>query len=131
MRVILLGVTVALAGCGADRPLRDRPEPAPATDVGTVAPKTEISSCIESSNVIDVAACPGMIGRGCAVTPRASTGELCRRLHLDLIGVLPTRAEIASRCEGKQPAEIAKALMATPAFVRRSLEMWAETLAYE
>ena len=88
-------------------------------------------ACETSDNTIDRAACPRLYASGCGAAPIAPDHELCRRMHLDLTGVAPSRAELTAVCAGKTPREIAVTLMASPLFVRHANELWAETLGYE
>jgi hypothetical protein len=90
------------------------------------------STCEGSSNVVDRAVCPRLLADGCASAELAdSATELCRRLFIDLTGAAPTRADVRATCEGNSPADIAKALMATPSYVQHAEELWAEKLAYD
>jgi hypothetical protein len=87
--------------------------------------------CTTSLNEIDKAVCPRLHATRCVAASLASPAELCRRLHVDLVGTVPTPAQIESTCAGKDARAIATALMATPDYVRQSQELWGEVLAYD
>ncbi len=106
------------------------PPAAPSSAAATDEPRPP-STCVGSDNPVDVAACPTLARARCAAAPAASTHELCRRLHVDLTGIAPTPEQIANVCAGRSPHDIAVALMATPAFVTHSKELWGETLRYD
>ncbi len=88
-------------------------------------------ACETSDNAIDHAVCPRLYASGCGAAPVAPTYELCRRMHLDLTGVVASQDELVSTCAGKTPRQIAVALMASPLFVRHAKELWGEALGYE
>ena len=56
--------------------------------------------------------------------------ELCRRLYVDLTGVLPSADEYAATCKGKKAADIVANLMATPDYVTYRKKQWADRLGY-
>src|SRR5262249_7897666 len=56
----------------------------------------------------------------------ATEGELCRRLYLDLLGTLPTPAEVASVCAAKGPGEIADVLFTDPRYVNMERRYWVQ-----
>jgi hypothetical protein len=87
--------------------------------------------CTSSTNLIDQAACPHLRAASCASPPPAPTTELCRRLYVDLVGTIPTPAEVEATCAGKDARAIATTLMATPAYVRQQQELWGEILGYD
>ncbi len=77
-----------------------------------------------SDNVIDVAIWPRIIDEAAYPLVPASDRVLCRRMALDLWGMIPTPAEYASLCEGRDPATIASAMMQDERFVAREVRMW-------
>jgi hypothetical protein len=81
-----------------------------------------------SDNIIDVAIWPRLVRDGLTGLVPASNGELCRRTSLDLIGVLPTREERASKCTGKSAREMARAFMADDRFALRQMRLWVQRL---
>ncbi len=77
-----------------------------------------------SKNPIDVAIWPRMIADGTTDLVPASTAELCRRVSLDLIGIVPTAQLEASLCTGKTPEQIVRAFLAHPRFVEVERRFW-------
>jgi hypothetical protein len=94
--------------------------PSPSPGAGTPPPPP-------SSNVIDVAIWPRLVRDHTTKITRASDTELCRRLSLDLTGAIPSPEEVAA-CAGKSPEQMARAFMATQAFVAREVRLWVQTL---
>ena len=90
-----------------------------------------LERCEKPANVIDRAVCPHLAEAGCVDAPLASPSELCRRLHIDLIGRLPTPRETAETCGSRSAREIATRLMAAPDYVRHAQAQWAARLHYE
>lgn len=88
-----------------------------------------IDACaeLELPNVVDRAACPSIQGQGITPLP-APTGELCRRLFLDLVGRVPTTAELASACDGHESAAIVDELMAQSEYDEMGRRLWADEL---
>lgn len=121
MRRALVALVVGLLACVPPGEREAEVEPSPVTG----------PQCTSSQNLVDVAVCPRLHAASCAIAPHASPAELCRRLHLDLVGSAPTPAQVEATCEGKDARAIATALMATPAYVRQSQELWGEILAYD
>jgi hypothetical protein len=80
-----------------------------------------------STNPIDVAIWPRLVHDRATQITRASDGELCRRLSLDLIGTIPSPDELAA-CAGKTPEQMARAFMNTPAFAAREVRLWIQVL---
>lgn len=56
--------------------------------------------------------------------------ELCRRLYVDLTGVLPSAEEYTANCKGKKVADMVGALMATEDYVTSRKKYWAERFGY-
>ena len=81
-----------------------------------------------SDNVIDVAIWPRMVAAGATKLAPASSGELCRRVSLDLLGAAPTSGEVAMRCTGKSALEMARAAMADPRYIAREQRLWIQHL---
>lgn len=80
-------------------------------------------------NPVDAAVCPVLWGAG--LDTRAIAGvEACRRLFLDLTGRAPTRDEVQATCDGRSWGDVARALMATDAFVELNQRRWADLLLY-
>src|SRR5690349_9550432 len=113
MRTLSLALVVGLLACA----------PPAARDTEVEPPRDTGSQCTSSKNLVDQAVCPRLRNAGCASAPLASSAELCRRLHVDLIGSAPTPAQVQSTCAGKDASAIATALMATPEYVRQSQEL--------
>ena len=65
------------------------------------------------ANVVDGLVVPLIQASGRSVTVEASEA-LCRRLALDLTGVVPTAAEVSARCIGRTPAEMVDYFMGRP-----------------
>lgn len=87
----------------------------------------EICPMLEFDNAVDEASCPEIQGRG--VEPEiADEVELCRRLHLDLVGSAPTPEEFETVCEGRSVEDIVADLMATDEYVRTGQRVWADKL---
>ncbi len=133
--VVAVAVLVAAgaSACGAPpsaEPSKSSEDPDAAAAMAT--PSVAMSTCEGSQNTVDQAACPRLRADHCAAAPLADPrAELCRRLFLDLTGVAPSQADVATTCAGRDPSDIAKALMATPAYTRHAEELWAERLAYD
>lgn len=68
----------------------------------------------------------------CRLTPieYADDAELCRRLFVDLAGVVPSRAEYEATCKGKTLEQIADDLMARESYVLTRQRLWADRFAY-
>jgi len=81
-----------------------------------------------SDNVVDVAIWPRLLRDGLTGLVPADNAELCRRMSLDLVGVVPDRAERAARCVGKNAREMARAFMADERFVERQVRLWVQRL---
>lgn len=78
------------------------------------------------TNRIDRAACPAIHGEGVAVV-LADKIELCRRLHIDLLGFSPSAAEFEENCKWSGPAEIIDDFMERPEYIRINQRDWADT----
>src|SRR5262245_4255541 len=66
--------------------------------------------------------------------PQADDANLVRRLTLDLVGRIPTVAEVKAFVESKESdrrAKLVDRLMASPAFVRHQAEQFASMLAFQ
>lgn len=116
----------------------DNPQPQPNGDLGASA-ELELPPCdgacrdycaaLNLSNPVDDAACRGLWGIGLTTQP-VHAAEACRRLHADLLGVLPSYEQVKTRCGERPYAEIVRDLLADPAFVRTQQRLWADTLRY-
>lgn len=78
------------------------------------------------TNRIDRAVCPDIHGSGVAVVLAAKV-ELCRRLHIDLLGFSPTAAEFEENCKWSDPEVIIDEFMLRPEYVRLNRRDWADT----
>jgi hypothetical protein len=127
----LIGATlvtgVASSACQTQAPAHEESADARPPDDAGVA----VSTCEGSANVVDQTVCPRLLAERCATAEVADTRELCRRLFLDLTGMAPSEADVAATCEGKSAGHIASALLASRAYVRHAVELWAERLAYD
>jgi len=77
-----------------------------------------------SDNVIDVAIWPRIVAEGAYPLVPADDRTLCRRMALDLWGMVPTPAEFTALCEGQAPGSIAWSMMEDPRFVARETRLW-------
>jgi len=60
----------------------------------------------------------------------ADDTELCRRLFVDLTGVLPSADDYNATCKGKKVADIVSALMSTEDYVTYRKKQWADRFGY-
>ncbi len=60
----------------------------------------------------------------------ADDTELCRRLYVDITGVLPSADEYTQHCKGKKIDDILSDLMSTSAYVAYRQKQWAERFGY-
>lgn len=81
-----------------------------------------------SDNPIDVAIWPRLVGAGFTDLTPAPTDELCRRIALDLTGVIPDAGEVATLCTGKSPEQIVRGFMALPRFRATERRFWIRRL---
>lgn len=77
------------------------------------------------TNRIDAAACPEIQGKGAPVV-LAGKVELCRRLHLDLLGFSPSAIEFEERCKWSAPEDLIDEFMMRPEYVRVNQREWAD-----
>lgn len=93
-------------------------------------PPIDPAICADMSfaNELDEAVCDEIWGRG-HEPQLASERELCRRLYVDLLGRLPTRAEFEADCEGRSVGAIVDDFMARPEYVRLGQRRWADILS--
>lgn len=80
-------------------------------------------------NPLDAAVCRGLWGLGLTTQP-VKRNEACRRLHADLVGQLPTGAEVKKVCGDRPLDEVAAELIADERFVKVQRRRWADTLRY-
>lgn len=119
---------LALA-CGPDT---TSPPPAPTTSAsdtgeeGTTGAMTAPCEEMAFTNRIDQAACPEIRGQGVAVV-LADKVELCRRLHVDLLGFSPSAAEFEENCKWSSPPELVDDFMMRPDYIRVNQRAWADT----
>lgn len=81
------------------------------------------------ANPLDAGMCRALWGVGFDTRPVVSS-EACRRLHVDLLGALPTKAEAEAACEGKPWGEVAAAMLADERFAFVQQRRWADELRY-
>jgi hypothetical protein len=93
-----------------------------------------------SDNPIDVAIWPRIVAERALPLAPASDEELCRRMSLDLRGVLPLPSEVDALCRGRTASEMARTFMDDERFVEREvllfirhvgaepIEVWTENL---
>jgi len=94
-----------------------RPSPAPAADL--LPPERSMEEVVD--HYIDAALAEGHV----QPAPPADDATLVRRLTLDLVGRIPTAAEVRAFVEASDPAKRAKLvdrLMAAPGFVRHQAD---------
>ncbi|HEY1065641.1 MAG TPA: DUF1549 domain-containing protein, partial [Pirellulales bacterium] len=90
----------------------------------------------KSANPIDSFARAGLEKVGLKPSPPASPETLCRRLHLDLIGIPPTPAELdafaaeAAKDRGQAVAALAEKLLASPHFGEKWARHWLDVARY-
>lgn len=77
------------------------------------------------TNRIDAAACPEIQGRDAPVV-LAGKIELCRRLHIDLLGFSPSAIEFEENCKWKAPEDLIDEFMMRPEYVRVNQREWAD-----
>lgn len=104
---------VIAAACGSDTRL-------PAIEESTPPPP--------SDNPIDVAVWPRLVAAELTELPEASSAELCRRMAIDLIGIVPSAEERATLCEGKTAEEMARGFIAHPRFLEIERRFWIRRL---
>jgi hypothetical protein len=104
--------------------------------------RTDPNACqvYDCSNVIDAVIIPMLAGNGLSIT-RDDDGALCRRMALDLTGLVPSAAEAADRCAGKPAAEMvdyfmnkstnAIAIDGTPPYVFVNRRHWSRIFSYQ
>lgn len=81
------------------------------------------------NNPLDEGVCPGLWGLG-LTTQAINRDEACRRLHVDLLGVLPTRSQVKSSCGDKPWGQVVAEMLADPRFVFVQQRRWADKLRY-
>lgn len=107
---VLLLAAVALAGCADERGSR-----------GT--------ACNPSGNPLDAELCKEFEAVGYQPS-EAPAAELCTRLWVDLLGVRPTRTEIVEQCEGRDVADVVRALQKTERYRETQRRRWADRFEY-
>lgn len=91
---------------------------------------TAYCDALQLSNPVNRGLCKSLWGVGLAHQPVVKV-EACRRLHVDLIGRLPTREDVISTCDGKNWGEVAVSLINSPEFVKINQRRWADRLLYD
>lgn len=84
---------------------------------------------LELQNPMDRAVCRGLWGLGLTTQP-INRDEACRRLHADLLGVLPSKGEVDKTCGDRAYDDIVAELIADPRFVLNQQRHWADSLRY-
>ncbi len=121
----------AFVGCSFsedENPARPRTGDPSQTTLDAGADAAVVMPPPPSDNVIDVAIWPRLVAAGANDLIPAPNEELCRRMHVDLVGAVPSRVEAVSRCVGKSAKEIARALMEDPRYVLREQRLWTQHL---
>lgn len=90
----------------------------------------EYCSALKLTNPVDRAICPSTWGVGLSTKPIVRA-EACRRLHVDMLGIFPTHAQVQSRCEDEDWDQVVESLMREDAFIALNQRRWADTLAYD
>lgn len=80
-------------------------------------------------NPLDAGMCRALWGVGFDTRP-VVTSEACRRMHVDLLGVLPSKSEADMACAGKSWGEVASDMLADERFVFVHQRRWADRLRY-
>ncbi|MBM83625.1 MAG: hypothetical protein CMJ78_23960 [Planctomycetaceae bacterium] len=122
---------------GAKTPASDKPEADPRQHWAfRVVHSDEIpavDAASANSNPIDAFLSEGHVGRGLKPLGRAAKPLLLRRIHLDLIGVPPTRAELEEFLADEQPDAYERAvtrLMLDPRHGERWARHWMDVWRY-
>jgi hypothetical protein len=128
MRPTLLGL-ILITGCTSSNPNLAADGGGGGGDAASGAP-----------NVVDTVVLPMLAASGLSVTPE-DEGILCRRLAIDLTGLVPTPDEVAAHCAGKSPADMAgyflnkpsgaNAIDGSPPYVWINRRWWADSFQYQ
>lgn len=94
-------------------------------DPGTTGAEASPCDAATIVNRIDRAACPDLQGAGVEVV-MAGKVELCRRLHIDLLGYSPSAADFEENCKWREPAALVDDFMARPDYLRVNRRAWAD-----
>lgn len=120
--------------CGGDVPAHAgattgvAPGPAPTSGPDTGEPGSTGAAplvCDDAAftNRIDRAACPELQGVPIALAGKI---ELCRRLHIDLLGYSPSAVEFEENCKWSAAEDLIDEFMARPEYVRMGRRDWAD-----
>lgn len=101
------------------------PDAGEAGTTGTTGAMTLPCEDTPFTNRIDAAACPELQGRGVPVV-FAGAIELCRRLHIDLLGFSPSGIEFEENCKWSAPEALIDDFMRRPEYVRVNQREWAD-----
>jgi len=107
---------VPILGCVGDIGPRGRKAPAPDTlSPGATGTTTPVEACkkYDCSNVIDAVVIPKLVANGLEPTLEENS-VLCRRLAIDLTGLVPTPDEIATECTGHDAKQMSDYFMNKP-----------------
>jgi uncharacterized protein DUF1549 len=119
--ILLLSFLMACGSSSGEEPTTAPPAPEPESH----APRPT-NTCLDGEqhdNPIDAALCERV---GPTFMERAPEEELCRRLHLDLVGRIPSEEEMEAHCRDRSPEEMARAIMETDAFVAMEVRYWVQ-----
>jgi hypothetical protein len=137
-RVLRLSV-IFLAGCapGTFDGGPDGGSP-PAPDLAGQVDWCKTNDC---SNVVDAVLVPMLGENGLLPALREDDGVLCRRMAVDLTGLVPTQQEIDDHCTGKTPGQMADYFMTkptganapdgSPPYVFVNRRWWADSFQYQ
>ncbi len=121
----------ALSGAYDDPPAWR--EVAPPLEGGTPDCDGEcVSYCASLSlnNPVNQGMCTSTWGVGLRTRP-IERDEACRRLFIDTLGVIPSREDIASGCEGKPWGEVVAAMLRDDRFINLQRRRWADAFNYD
>jgi len=120
-----MGAALLAVGSCSKEPAAPEPiAPPPIVDEPMEAPKPPP---FMGTNVID-AATHAVFFHAEHTPTEAPMRELCRRLHADLVGRYPTKAQVARDCDGKTVEEIVDALRADSRYLVLSHRHWRDRL---
>lgn len=102
-------------------------EAATGADTGDASTGAPPAVCDDMAfiNRIDGAACPDLHGQGVEIV-LADKIELCRRLHIDLLGFSPSAGEFEENCKWREPPEIVDDFMSRPEYIRLRQREWSD-----